>query len=186
MPESLPFGGRKAIRRRGRDLAGNGAKPRWTATSVQRTPCLRGRYPLTTTKVDGAEGKPEEGGRSLSSRGFFRPLRDKRYCMCGIFGISGHPEAARMAYFGLYALQHRGQESTGIASYDGKHIRLHAGHGARAGRIRRSDAWSGIAGQPGPSATCVTPPRGFRFARTPSRWSFGFAASRSRWPTTAI
>ena len=49
--------------------------------------------------------------------------------MCGIFGISGHPEAARMAYFGLYALQHRGQESTGIASYDGKHIRLHAGMG---------------------------------------------------------
>lgn len=34
-----------------------------------------------------------------------------------------------MAYFGLYALQHRGQESTGIASYDGKHIRLHAGMG---------------------------------------------------------
>jgi len=34
---------------------------------------------------------------------------------CGIFGISGHAEAARMAYFGLYALQHRGQESAGIA-----------------------------------------------------------------------
>ena len=34
---------------------------------------------------------------------------------CGIFGISGHPEAARMSYFGLYALQHRGQESAGIA-----------------------------------------------------------------------
>ncbi len=34
---------------------------------------------------------------------------------CGIFGISGHAEAARMTYFGLYALQHRGQESAGIA-----------------------------------------------------------------------
>jgi amidophosphoribosyltransferase len=33
---------------------------------------------------------------------------------CGIFAISGHPEAARMTYFGLYALQHRGQESSGI------------------------------------------------------------------------
>ena len=49
--------------------------------------------------------------------------------MCGIFGISGHPESARMAYFGLYALQHRGQESTGIASYDGRHIHVHAGMG---------------------------------------------------------
>lgn len=49
--------------------------------------------------------------------------------MCGIFGISGHPEAARMAYFGLYALQHRGQESTGIASFDGKHILVHAAMG---------------------------------------------------------
>ncbi len=33
---------------------------------------------------------------------------------CGIFAISGHPEAAKMTYFGLYALQHRGQESSGI------------------------------------------------------------------------
>jgi amidophosphoribosyltransferase len=34
---------------------------------------------------------------------------------CGVFGIHGHPEAARLTYFGLYALQHRGQESAGIA-----------------------------------------------------------------------
>jgi len=39
---------------------------------------------------------------------------------CGIFAICGHEEAAKMAYFGLYALQHRGQESTGIVSSDGK------------------------------------------------------------------
>jgi amidophosphoribosyltransferase len=38
--------------------------------------------------------------------------------MCGIFGISGHPEAASMAHLGLYSLQHRGQESTGIVSVD--------------------------------------------------------------------
>ena len=36
--------------------------------------------------------------------------------MCGIFGIYGHPQAALMTYFGLYALQHRGQESTGIVT----------------------------------------------------------------------
>ena len=38
--------------------------------------------------------------------------------MCGVFGIMGHPEASRITYLGLYALQHRGQESGGIASVD--------------------------------------------------------------------
>lgn len=38
--------------------------------------------------------------------------------MCGVFGIIGHAEASRIAYLGLYALQHRGQESVGIASVD--------------------------------------------------------------------
>jgi len=39
--------------------------------------------------------------------------------MCGIFGIHAHPEAANMVYLGLYALQHRGQESAGIAVAEG-------------------------------------------------------------------
>ncbi len=38
---------------------------------------------------------------------------------CGVFGIFGHPEAANLTYLGLYALQHRGQESAGIAASDG-------------------------------------------------------------------
>ena len=42
---------------------------------------------------------------------------------CGVFGISGHPEASNLAYLGLYALQHRGQESAGIAASDGIRIR---------------------------------------------------------------
>jgi len=48
---------------------------------------------------------------------------------CGIFGIFGHPEAARLTYFGLYALQHRGQESCGIVSGDGYQVRQHRGLG---------------------------------------------------------
>ena len=40
---------------------------------------------------------------------------DKPREACGIFGICGHPEAAPITYFGLYALQHRGQESAGIS-----------------------------------------------------------------------
>ncbi len=43
--------------------------------------------------------------------------------MCGIFGIFNHPEASNLTYLGLYALQHRGQESTGIVSSDGKQLR---------------------------------------------------------------
>ncbi len=43
---------------------------------------------------------------------------------CGIFGIFGHPEAANLTYLGLYALQHRGQESAGIAASDGGEVRL--------------------------------------------------------------
>ena len=41
---------------------------------------------------------------------------------CGVFGIMSHPEAARMVYLGLYALQHRGQESAGIVSSDAKKL----------------------------------------------------------------
>ena len=48
---------------------------------------------------------------------------DKLHEECGVFGIYGHPEAANMAYLGLYALQHRGQESAGIAVSDGVRIR---------------------------------------------------------------
>jgi amidophosphoribosyltransferase len=43
---------------------------------------------------------------------------------CGVFGIFGHAEAANLTYLGLYALQHRGQESAGIAAYDGAQIRV--------------------------------------------------------------
>ena len=44
---------------------------------------------------------------------------DKFHEECGVVGIYGHPEASKLAYLGLHALQHRGQESAGIASSDG-------------------------------------------------------------------
>src|ERR1051325_10305696 len=43
--------------------------------------------------------------------------------MCGVVGVYGHPEAANLAYLGLYALQHRGQESAGIVATDGEKLR---------------------------------------------------------------
>jgi len=48
---------------------------------------------------------------------------------CGVFGIHGHPSAAEMTYCGLYALQHRGQESAGIVASDGRQFRAHRGMG---------------------------------------------------------
>jgi amidophosphoribosyltransferase len=50
--------------------------------------------------------------------------------MCGIIGVSNHPEASRLAYLGLYSLQHRGQESAGIVSVDEAGVaRTHRGMG---------------------------------------------------------
>jgi amidophosphoribosyltransferase len=45
--------------------------------------------------------------------------------MCGVFGIFGHEEASHLTYLGLHALQHRGQESAGIAASDGARVRLY-------------------------------------------------------------
>lgn len=54
---------------------------------------------------------------------------DKLKEECGVFAIYGHPEAANLAYLGLYALQHRGQESAGIATSDGREIQCYKSMG---------------------------------------------------------
>ncbi|MBM3556284.1 MAG: amidophosphoribosyltransferase, partial [Alphaproteobacteria bacterium] len=50
---------------------------------------------------------------------------DKLHEECGVFGIFGHPDAAAHAALGLHALQHRGQEASGIAAFDGRHFNIH-------------------------------------------------------------
>jgi amidophosphoribosyltransferase len=50
------------------------------------------------------------------------PMLDKFKDECAVFGIAGHPEASNLAYLGLYAMQHRGQESAGIAAADGHRV----------------------------------------------------------------
>ncbi|MDZ4345002.1 MAG: amidophosphoribosyltransferase [Candidatus Binatia bacterium] len=52
-------------------------------------------------------------------------MPDKFREECAVMGVYGHPEAANMVYLGLYALQHRGQESSGIVSSDGKGLTSH-------------------------------------------------------------
>jgi amidophosphoribosyltransferase len=54
---------------------------------------------------------------------------DKFHDHCGVFAVYGHPEASKLAYLGLYALQHRGQESAGIAVSDGELLTCKRGMG---------------------------------------------------------
>jgi amidophosphoribosyltransferase len=50
---------------------------------------------------------------------------DKFHDECGVVAIYGHPEASKLAYLGLYSLQHRGQESAGICTSDGQEVHTH-------------------------------------------------------------
>jgi glutamate synthase domain-containing protein 1 len=132
---------------------------------------------------------------------------DKFHDECGLFGIWNHPEAANVAYLGLYALQHRGQESAGIVATDGHNFHLEKAMGWVAdvfsperlrrlpghraiGHVRYSTAGSSNirnasrsrrrsrAGR-SPSPTTATSPTPTRFART---WS-ATGRSSSRTPT---
>src|SRR3989338_11213641 len=59
--------------------------------------------------------------------------------MCAVFGAFNCKEAARVTYFGLFALQHRGQESSGIVSSDGDSLKIHKGTGLVAQVFREKD-----------------------------------------------
>jgi amidophosphoribosyltransferase len=72
---------------------------------------------LTALLANGVEGSASRP-RSLRRKIMDDKLREE----CGVVAIHGHPDAARQVYLGLYALQHRGQESAGIASADGQRL----------------------------------------------------------------
>src|SRR5712672_1343045 len=64
----------------------------------------------------------------------------------GVFGIYGHPNAAELTYYGLYALQHRGQESAGIVTSDGKLFHTHKGMGL-VSQVFKGDILHDMVGQ---------------------------------------
>ena len=64
---------------------------------------------------------------------------------CGVFGIYGHPNAADLTYYGLYALQHRGQESAGIVSCDNGQFHEHKRMGL-VSQIFSAEVLPGLAG----------------------------------------
>src|ERR1700693_5298647 len=74
--------------------------------------------------------------------GFIEIDNDRFHDHCGVCGVFGRPEAAKLAYLSLYALQHRGQESAGIVASDGKTLHLEKAMGLVAddfseARLRR-------------------------------------------------
>ena len=75
-------------------------------------------------------------------------MLDKFRDECGVFGIYGHLEASNLSYLGLYALQHRGQESAGIAASDGQRIR----HSKAMGYVNEAFNEATLAALPGSMA----------------------------------
>ena len=66
-------------------------------------------------------------------------LDDHFHDACGVFGVCNHAESANLVYLGLYALQHRGQESAGIVSVEDRIFHCHRGRGLVADLIKRHD-----------------------------------------------
>jgi amidophosphoribosyltransferase len=66
---------------------------------------------------------------------------------CGIFGIFNHPEASNLTYLGLYALQHRGQESCGIVSSDGSALHAHKSMGLVADVFGNQEIFKSLPGK---------------------------------------
>jgi len=73
------------------------------------------------------------------------PPSERPHDECGVFGVFGHPEAAQLTYLGLYALQHRGQESAGIVTSDGHTFQSHKGMGL-VGDVFEEDILHGLDG----------------------------------------
>jgi amidophosphoribosyltransferase len=93
-----------------------------------------GNHELETGKDSIAESRWLMTERShtrtrTTDHGHERILSDRPREECGIFAVYDHEEAAKLTYFGLYALQHRGQESAGIVVSDGKRVLEHKAMG---------------------------------------------------------
>ena len=71
---------------------------------------------------------------------------DQLHESCGVFGVFNSPEASQLTYLGLYALQHRGQESSGIVTSDGEAVHLYRGMGLVSHVYRRKEVLDGLKG----------------------------------------
>src|SRR5438552_18707992 len=69
---------------------------------------------------------PKRGSRMTTTDPFDA---DHFHEECGVFAVYGHPDAAALTALGLHALEHRGQEASGIVAYDGEQCTAHRGLG---------------------------------------------------------
>src|SRR3989442_6387180 len=98
--------------RSARPASGRGS----TSRSTGCTPSGRARFRAGSGRGDAMEMTREELASLVEAH-----LDDRFHDECGVVGVHGHAEAAKITYLGLYALQHRGQESAGIVSNPGAH-----------------------------------------------------------------
>ena len=110
--------------------------------------------------------------------------RGKCSAMCGVFGIHGHDEAANIAYLGMHALQHRGQESAGLVAVDDGRLRRHVAMGLVSDAFDRDDL-AKLPGHAGHRPRPLLDRRQLASCATPSRSCSSTPAARSRSPTTA-
>jgi len=95
---------------------------------------MKGRLQIgneTSMWIDFGDHRPETIVRKQPpSATPYNLMTDKFHEECGVAAIYGHPEASKLAYLSLYALQHRGQESAGISTSDGEliHTKKSMGH----------------------------------------------------------
>src|SRR6188508_1539134 len=103
-----------------------------SSSSEPSTPCASRQRRRLTPGLSGNAGRMDKFGEPLAGAAVHGTAGRPWQCrtgmvqipggMCGIFGIYGHDEASNIAYLGLHALQHRGQESAGIVTADGSKL----------------------------------------------------------------
>ena len=109
---------------------------------------------------------------------------DKFHDECGVVAIFAHPEAEKLAYLGLHALQHRGQESAGIVTSDGLTLHQHKAMGLVAD-IFTEDVLSRMRGDAGHRAHALLDRRRFGAAQRAAHHGAIEQGHDGAWRTTA-